>query len=603
MKPAGLLPLLALVACAGSPPPPVPAAAPAAPPLPVAASGWQPVVHPFPVLDSAGRDLTLAFVGGFNVPRPQLADLDGDGHLDLTIHEWGGRMIGFRRAGVTAEGLPAFALLSWRWAGLDVGEWSRFADLDGDGDLDLMSEWPFSYLRYFRNDGTAAAPRYSALPDTLRGSDGGALFADRQNIPQLGDVNCDGRPDLLIGRVTGVILRYELVEGSERTPRFRLADDHWQGLTIVTGQGSMHGANTMAIVDADGDGDHDLVWGDFFEAGLLWFQNQGSCTAPALSPEAVRFPPGDPVVTSGYNAPAFGDLDGDGRQDLVVGVLGGAYDPNHTSVVNLHYYAGSPDGRFARRTGQLLPVLDIGSESVPALLDLDGDGDLDLLLGSKIDPLRRSTGLIHRLENVGTARRPAFRMTGQLPIAGAYHLAPAGADLDGDGRAELVVGSFGASVAWYRDGRLVDSALVTIPRGSNTTPALGDLDGDGDLDLLVGEASGALNHFRNDGTPTAPRFVLVSETFEGIDVGRRSAPTLADLDGDGDADLLVGSDDEGLQLFRNAGSRTVPRFVRDTTFRLDLPPISAPAVGDLDGDGVPEIVVGGIGGGAVLLRH
>ena len=55
-------------------------------------------------------------------------------------------------------------------------------------------------------------------------------------------------------------------------------------------------------------------------------------------------------------------------------------------------------------------------------------------------------------------------------------------------------------------------------------------------------------------------------------------------------------------MFRNAGSRTAPQFARDATFHPDLPPISAPAVGDLDGDGVPEIVVGGIGGGAVLLR-
>lgn len=590
--------LLGLAACAGSSAAPPGVAAPSA----AGTAEWRPVVHPFPVADSTGRDLTLAFLGGFNVPRPQLADLDGDGNLDLTVHEWGGRMLAFRRDGVTADGLPAFALMSWHWAGLDVGEWSRFVDLDGDGDLDLLAEWPFSYLRYFRNDGTSKAPHYVAVPDTLRDGAGVAIFADRQNIPQVGDVDCNGRPDLLIGRVSGVILRYELVEGTAAAPVFRVVDSAWQGLTIITGQGSMHGANTMALADPDGDGDLDLIWGDFFEAGLLWFRNQGSCAAMSLSHEPVRFPPGDPVLTSGYNAPAFGDVDGDGRTDLVVGVLGGAYDPNRTTVANLHYFSRAADGRYIRRTAQLLPVLDVGSESVPGLVDLDGDGDLDLLLGSKIDPVQRSTGLVHWLENVGTARHPAFRQRSPLPIAGSYHMAPTAGDLDGDGHADLLVGGFGARVAWYRGNVLVDSALVTIPRGSNTTPALGDLDGDGDLDLLVGEASGGLNYYRNDGTRTAPLFVLVSEQYEGIDVGRRSAPALADLDGDGDLDLLIGSDDAGLILYRNEGTRTAPRLVRDPTFHPDVPPISAPAVGDLDGDGVPEIVVGGIGGGALVLR-
>jgi hypothetical protein len=599
---AGVAALAGLLACAGtpagSPVPPAPATA-ASP-----GAAWRAVVRPFPVADSTGRDLTLAFLGGFNVPRPQLADLDGDGDLDLTIHEWGGRMLALRRDGTGADGLPAFSLLSWHWGGLDVGEWSRFTDLDQDGDLDLLAEWPFSYLRYFRNDGSRGRPAYTALPDTLRDSDGVAIFADRQNIPQLGDVDCNGRADLLIGRVSGVILRYELAERAGGPPVFQVVDTAWQGLRILTGQGSMHGANTMALFDADDDGDLDLIWGDFFEAGLLWFRNLGSCAAPVLSHEPSRFPPGDPVITSGYNAPAFGDLDGDGRPDLVVGVLGGAYDPNRTSVANLHFFSRGEDGRFLRRTAQLLPVLDVGSESVPALADLDGDGDLDLLLGSKIDPERRTTGLVHVLENVGSGRRPAFRQRSPLAIAGSYHMAPATGDLDGDGRPDLLLGGFGARVAWYRGVELADSALVTIPRGSNTVPALGDLDGDGDLDLLVGEASGSLNYYRNDGTARAPAFVLVSEQFGDMDVGRRSAPVLADLDRDGDLDLLVGSDDAGLQFYRNEGTRTAPRFVRDPGFRPDVPPISAPAVGDLDGDGVPEIVVGAIGGGAmVLLRE
>ncbi|HEX9892811.1 MAG TPA: FG-GAP-like repeat-containing protein [Gemmatimonadales bacterium] len=595
--------MIGCAACGGG----APSAAPA--PEAEVTARWEAVVSPFPVVDSAGRMLDLAFLGGLNLPRPQLADLDGDGDLDLTIQEYTGRMLALTREGDGPDGLPHWTLSSWRYGGLDVGEWSRLVDLNGDRLPDLFAERPYSYLRFFRNRGTTGQPWLVPVADSLRDTEGRAIFSDRQNIPQIVDVDCDGRVDLLIGRITGVILHYELVDPQDSIPVFRLVSDRFQDLEIITGQGSMHGANTMAFADPDGDGDLDLFWGDFFEAGLLHFENVGSCAEPHLRKDPVRFPPEDPVVTSGYNAPAFGDLDRDGRLDLIVGVLGGSYDPIRTTIRNLHYYSREAGGGYRRRTAQLLPMIDVGSESLPGFADLDGDGDLDFLLANKIDPVERRTSRIFWYENTGRPGAPAFAMRGALPVTGQYHWAPTFGDLDGDGGSDMLLGSFGASVAWYRleagprpGFTLVDSALVTITRGSNTTPAMGDVDGDGDLDLLVGEASGVLNFYRNDGTPRAPRFVLVSDEFDAIDIGRRSAPLLTDIDGDGDLDLLIGSDDQGVVLYRNRGTRSVPRFERDPSFQLDLPPATAPAAADLDGDGRLELIIGTAGGGALYFR-
>jgi hypothetical protein len=591
----------------GAPPAPASGPSPAGAPEAYVAR-----INPFPVTDSAGRALELAFLGGLNVPRPQLVDEDGDGDLDLFIQEHSDRLMLFRREGTTRDGLPRFTVGSLRYQDLAIGEWYRFSDLDGDGDQDLLSEWPFSYVRYWRNAGSRTAPRFVAPSDSLRDGDGRALFADRQNILQAADLDCDSLPDLLVGRITGTVIHYEMVRGSAPgAPRFRFITDRFENIEIVAQFGSAHGANTMALADADQDGDLDLFWGDFFEQGLLLIENTGTCAAPSLRSTPVRFPPGQPLLTSGYNAPTYGDLDGDGRGDLVVGALGGAFNPNRTTIANLHLLARDRAGRWEHRTSQLLPIIDVGSESVPALVDLDRDGDLDLLLANKIDPARQTVGRIYRFENVGSARAPAFRLAGVLPVGSTYHPAPAFGDLDGDGDQDLLLGSWSARVGYHRnDGggpvptfTPVDSAWITVTRGSNTTPALGDLDGDGDLDLLIGEASGALNFYRNEGTPRDPRFVLVSDTFDSIDVGRRSAPALADLDGDGDLDLLVGSDADGLVLFRNQGTRDAFRFVRDPRFRLDLPPMAAPAPGDLDGDGDVELVVGGAGGGAVYFQR
>jgi hypothetical protein len=575
-------------------------------------SGYVARINPFPVTDSAGRALELAFLGGLNTPRPQLVDADGDGDLDLFIQEYSDRLMLLERDGTGPDGLPRFELRSTRYAGLAIGEWYRFSDLDGDGDLDLLSELPFSYVRYWRNVGTRAAPRFAAAPDSLRDAEGQALFADRQNILQAADIDCDRMPDLLVGRVTGTVIHYEMVAGSPpEAPRFRFVTDRFENIEIVAQFGSAHGANTMTLADYDEDADLDLFWGDFFEQGLLLVENTGTCAAPSLRGQPAPFPPEAPLKTSGYNAPTYGDVDADGRGDLIVGVLGGAFNPNRTTIANLHLLTRDAAGRFVARTGQLLPMLDVGSESVPALVDLDRDGDLDLLLANKIDPALQTVGQIYRIENTGSGRDPAFRLAGVLPVGSTYHPAPAFGDLDGDGDLDLLLGSWSARVGYYRNEgggpvpafAAVDTALVTITRGSNTTPALGDVDGDGDLDLFVGEASGALNFYRNEGDPRAPRFVLVSDTFDAIDVGRRSAPALADVDGDGDLDLVVGSDADGLLLFRNAGTRTAPRFVRDETFRLDVPPFATPALGDLDGDGDLDLVVGGVGGGAVYFER
>ena len=90
----------------------------------------------------------------------------------------------------------------------------------------------------------------------------------------------------------------------------------------------------------------------------------------------------------------------------------------------------------------------------------------------------------------------------------------------------------------------------------------------------------------------------MSDEFAGIDVGRRSAPALVDIDGDGDLDLVVGSEDGPLTLFRNTGTRTAPVFtVSASRSTVPTQAYSAPAFGDLTGDGKLDLLAGTSGAG------
>jgi hypothetical protein len=136
---------------------------------------------------------------------------------------------------------------------------------------------------------------------------------------------------------------------------------------------------------------------------------------------------------------------------------------------------------------------------------------------------------------------------------------------------------------------IADAAFVTLTRGRNATPALGDIDGDGDLDLFIGESSGDINFYRNEGSAAEPRFELVADKFEGIDGGRRSVPSLVDIDGDGDLDVVISNDTPDRKLVHLNDGRG--GFTAGSTFGRPEWPTRHVSLADLNGDDLPDIVV------------
>ena len=573
-------------------------------------------VEPFAVARPDGGLYQLPFLGGLDVPRPQFVDIDNDGDLDLFLEEYSNTLWFFENTGSAKT--PRYVWRADRFKDLDIGEWYRFVDLNADGLVDLLTEKPVSHIRIYRNAGSKTAPAF-ADEGELRDATGAPMFMDRQNIPAVADIDCDGRLDLLVGRVEGVVDRYEATAPGAET--FALIAERFEGIEIIgriDGGGGLglgtarHGANALALADFDGDNDQDLFWGDFFEPAVLLIENIGrTCSTPSFQVDPVPLPFATDVRSSGYNTPAPVDLDQDGDLDFLMGVIGGAFNPIRTAEDNFVYWERVAKDKFELRTRRFLDGIDLGANAAPAFADIDADGDLDLVAGAKIDARTTGPGPLSVFRNEGTATAPRFRQADPLKLADAFNLGPALADLDADGDLDLLLGTWNQDVRYFRnDGtrqepRWVQDESRTIkpPRVSHAMPALADIDGDGDQDLFIGQANGAIVFYRNTGSAKNARFALVSDKLDEIKAGRRSAPALVDVDGDGLLDLVVGHEDAGrLLVYRNAGTRTSPKFVAADALPMTLPPTSAPAFADIDGDRVLDLFVGTTSGGIRFYR-
>ena len=263
------------------------------------------------------------------------------------------------------------------------------------------------------------------------------------------------------------------------------------------------------FTDLDSDNDLDLIIGSF-SGDIHFYENTGTATNPAFTPRTDDDNPLDGVDVGLYSRTAFADLDDDSDFDLVIGTHDG----------RIHYFenTGTPaDPNFTQRTGSANPLDGISTNetSTPVFIDLDGDGDFDLVVGG-------SSGGVYYFENIGTATNPAF--TQRTDAA---------------------------------------NPLNDVNVESLSTPAFADLDGDGDPDLVIGERDGILHYFENTGSPDNPAFTQRSgaaNPLDGVDVGHFSIPAFADLDGDGDPDLVSGNTRSAIHYFENTGTRTDPSF-------------------------------------------
>lgn len=261
------------------------------------------------------------------------------------------------------------------------------------------------------------------------------------------------------------------------------------------------GVYQPTFIDIDNDGDQDLFIGRSNSSArkLEFYENTGTATSPDFSSPAI-INPFNIVVNSPtpYNnfvlLPSFGDVDGDGDFDLIIGMGDNTGD--------FEYYQNNGTASvadFATAT-----VHNIPDAVAPLIFDIDSDGDQDFFFGNNPDYTNPNVNVQFH-ENDGTGTFNSIPLSPAVTGNGAAY--PALGDLDLDGHIDIIVGENTNDILFYKgDGTGNYNLTGTLLTGvdSQQSPALVDIDADGDLDLFIGmEAQLVMYENHNPDDPTA----------------------------------------------------------------------------------------------------
>ncbi|RLD43584.1 MAG: hypothetical protein DRI86_09670 [Bacteroidetes bacterium] len=639
------------------------------------------------VKDSLGNSLSMPWVGGLNSVHMQQLDLNLDGVLDLLVFEiHGNKLHTFINDNIADSASYTYApeyvkLLP------SISSWIQTVDYDRDGDLDIFTYIPGG-IRVYLNESIGSQLIFTQKVNMINYlSIGGYyinIYVSSVDYPAIVDVDYDGDYDIVTFDILGgYLIHYRNYATELNLPNdsleFKIGNHCWgnffegensnsvllnhsclnpPSVQPALPKGEMkHAGSTVLIMDMNGDSLKDLLLGDVDFFTITNLTNGGTLDSANMISQDTVFPIYDTSISM-VSFPVVNhiDIDNNGVKEFIISPFEAAYyKPEAQNSVLLYDNIGeenSPILKYKMNNFLQNRMIDVGDDAAPTLVDVDGDGLQDIILGNYgriestyFDTLwyilqTKKVSELTYYRNIGTSDLAEFQLMDKnwigMDILDRQALKPTFGDLDGDGDMDMLLGSNTGTIVYKENIAGAGQTMVfdttnhrnyqNIDVGEFSAPQLIDIDGDNLLDLVIGHRRGTIHYYHNTGSANNPVFTYVTDSMGQINTSTYwhynngySVPNFF-YDNADSLRAMVGSASGFIFYYRNIRGNEVGTFGMDsnlyyadwadtlysvmsftnegaiwepftTGFR------SCPLIYDFDGDTLLDMMVGSFSGG------